>query len=73
MALPPVAAPARWPPAEADLVEGKGIVLPDLSLTGLPKTSGGGAILPPFTLIGGLPKTSGGGGLARSAGLDIYF
>ena len=64
-AVPPIAAPAPWPPAEADLagafVIGKGIVLPDSSLTGFPRTSGGGANLPPLTLIG-LPKTSGGGG-----------
>ena len=80
MALPPAAEAALRaalaPPPEAGVVggfvEGNGIVLPDLSLTGLPKTSGGGANLPPLTLIG-LPKTSDGGGLARSAGLDIYF
>ena len=71
MAVPPVAAPARMPPAEADLVGafvvGNGIVLPDLSLTGLPKTLGGGANLPPLTLIG-LARTSAGG-----ASLDILF
>ena len=54
MALPPEAEPPRAaPPPEAGvvggLVEGNGIVLPDLSLIGLPKTSGGG----------GLARTSG--------------